>query len=30
MMLGRQRLSVEIGRVEGGRLMKGMSEEGTG
>ena len=30
MMLGRQRASVEEGRVEGGMLMKGTSEEGTG
>ena len=30
MMLGRQRASLEEGRVEGGGFMKGTSEEGTG
>ena len=30
MMLGRQRASVEEGRVREGGLMKGTSEEGTG
>ena len=30
LMLGRQRASVDAWRVDGRRLMKGMSEEGTG